>query len=115
MKDILEYTSYRQYIADYYAEKKAKSAFTWQEFTRAAGFSSPVHLKYASEGRLNLSDAAALRVAKAMHLVDFDLHLRKRVVRRLRPPRSANRLISSSRRTCSTKTKMEIIYKRKGA
>ena len=72
MKDILEYTSYRQYIADYYAEKKAKSAFTWQEFTRAAGFSSPVHLKYASEGRLNLSDAAALRVAQAMHLVDFE-------------------------------------------
>ena len=72
MKDILEYTSYRQYIADYYAEKKAKSAFTWQVFTRAAGFSSPVHLKYASEGRLNLSDAAALRVAQAMHLVDFE-------------------------------------------
>ena len=72
MKDVLEYTSYRQYIADYYAEKKAKSAFTWQEFTRAAGFSSPVHLKYASEGRLNLSDAAALRVAQAMHLADFE-------------------------------------------
>ena len=72
MKDVLEYTNYRQYIADYYAEKKAKSAFTWQEFTRAAGFSSPVHLKYASEGRLNLSDAAAKRVAQAMHLVDFE-------------------------------------------
>lgn len=72
MKDILEYTSYRQYIADYYADKKAKSAFTWQEFTRAAGFSSPVHLKYASEGKLNLSDAAALRVAQAMHLVGYE-------------------------------------------
>ena len=72
MKDVLEYTNYRQYIADYYAEKKAKSAFTWQEFTRAAGFSSPVHLKYASEGRLNLSDAAAKRVAQAMHLVAFE-------------------------------------------
>ena len=72
MKDVLEYTNYRQYIADYYAEKKAKSAFTWQEFTRAAGFSSPIHLKYASEGRLNLSDAAAKRVAQAMHLVDFE-------------------------------------------
>ena len=36
MKDILEYTSYRQYIADYYAEKKAKSAFTWSEFASAA-------------------------------------------------------------------------------
>ena len=72
MKDILEYTSYRQYIADYYADKKAKSAFTWQEFTRAAGFSSPVHLKYASEGKLNLSDAAALRVAQAMHLAGYE-------------------------------------------
>jgi uncharacterized protein (TIGR02147 family) len=73
MKEILEYTSYRQYIADYYAEKKAKSAFTWQEFTRAAGFSSPVHLKYVSEGRLNLSDAASERVAQAMRLVGFEL------------------------------------------
>ena len=72
MKDILEYTSYRQYIADYYVDKKAKSAFTWQEFTRAAGFSSPVHLKYASEGKLNLSDAAALRVAQAMHLAGYE-------------------------------------------
>ncbi len=72
MKDVLEYTDYHQYIADYYAEKKAKSAFTWQEFTRAAGFSSLVHLKYASEGKLNLSDAAALRVAQAMHLAGYE-------------------------------------------
>ena len=72
MKDVLEYVSYRQYIADYYAEKKAKSAFTWQEFTLAAGFSSPVHLKYVSEGRFNLSDAAAGRVAKAMDLSDYE-------------------------------------------
>ena len=72
MKDVLTYTGYRQYIADYYADKKAKSAFTWQEFTRAAGFSSPVYLKYVSEGRFNLSDEAAFRVAVAMHLVDYE-------------------------------------------
>ena len=30
MKDILEYRDYRQYIADYYADRKAKSAFSWQ-------------------------------------------------------------------------------------
>ena len=72
MKDVLEYTSYRQYIADYYAEKKAKSAFTWQEFTRDAGFSSPVFLKYVSEGRANLSEATIDRVAEAMHLVDYE-------------------------------------------
>ena len=72
MKDVLEYTSYRQYIADYYAEKKAKSAFTWQEFAKKAGFSSPVYLKYVSEGRFNLSDEATARVASVMSLVDYE-------------------------------------------
>jgi len=72
MKDVLEYTNYRQYIADYYAEKKAKSAFTWQEFTRTAGFSSPVFLKYVSEGRSNLSESASDQVAVAMGLVGYE-------------------------------------------
>lgn len=68
MKDIFEYTGYRQYIADFYAEKKVKSAFTWREFARMAGFSSSVHLKYVSEGRFNLGEEAVTRVAKAMGL-----------------------------------------------
>ena len=72
MKDVLEYTSYRQFIADYYADKKAKSAFTWQMFAEKAGFSSPVYLKYVSEGRFNLSEEAALRVASAMSLVEYE-------------------------------------------
>ena len=72
MKEILEYTDYRQYIADYYADRKAKSAFSWQEFATAAGFSSPVYLKYVSEGRFNLSEEAAVRTARSMHLADFE-------------------------------------------
>ena len=72
MKNILEYTSYRQYIADYYADRKAKSAFTWQEFATSAGFSSPVYLKYVSEGRFNLSEAAADRMARLMNLADYE-------------------------------------------
>lgn len=68
MKDIFEYTSYRQYIADFYAERKVKFAFTWREFARMAGFSSSVHLKYVSEGRFNLGEDAVERVAKAMGL-----------------------------------------------
>ena len=72
MKEILEYTSYRQYIADYYADRKAKSAFTWQEFADEAGFSSRVYLKYVSEGRFNLSEAATARVAAAMRLADYE-------------------------------------------
>ena len=72
MKDVLEYTGYRQYIADYYADKKAKSAFSWQMFAEKAGFSSPVYLKYVSEGRFNLSEEAAIRVASAMSLVEYE-------------------------------------------
>ena len=72
MKDVLEYTNYHQYIADYYAEKKAKSAFSWQTLTRAAGFSSPVFLKYVSEGRSNLSEETAYRVASAMGLAEYE-------------------------------------------
>jgi uncharacterized protein (TIGR02147 family) len=81
VKDVLTYTGYRQYIADYYADKKAKSAFTWQEFARAAGFSSPVYLKYVSEGKFNLSEAAVERVASAMHLVDIEREYFREMVR----------------------------------
>ena len=72
MKEILEYTDYRQYIADYYADRKAKTAFSWQEFAKMAGFSSPVYLKYVSEGRFNLSEDAATRTAQAMCLADYE-------------------------------------------
>ena len=68
MKDVFEYTSYRQYIADFYAERKVKSAFTWREFAKLAAFSSSVHLKYVSEGRFNLGEESVNRVAKAMGL-----------------------------------------------
>ena len=68
MKDIFEYTSYRQYIADFYAERKVKSAFTWREFAKLAQFSSSVHLKYVSEGRFNLGEDAVERVARSMGL-----------------------------------------------
>ena len=73
MKDVFEYTGYRQYIADFYAERKVKSAFTWREFARMAGFSSSVHLKYVSEGRFNLGEDAIERVAKAMGLDGYRL------------------------------------------
>ena len=72
MRGVFEYTAYRRYIADYYADRKAKSAFTWQEFAKLAGFTSPVYLKYVSEGRFNLSDEAAVRVAQAMKLAGFE-------------------------------------------
>lgn len=72
MKPITDYRDYRLYIQDYYEDKKRKSAFTWREFAAQAGFSSPVFLKYVSEGKKNLSPVAVERVANAMGLVGFE-------------------------------------------
>ena len=48
MKDILEYTSYRQYIADYYADKKAK-----RQSPHLLGRSSPVRQGFLRRSTLN--------------------------------------------------------------
>ena len=72
MKDIVEYTDYRKFIQDYYDERKRSSAFTWREFARDAGFTSPVYLKYVCEGKKNLSIGAAGSVANAMGLAGFE-------------------------------------------
>ena len=72
MKEIVEYTDYRKFIQDYYDERKRSSAFTWREFARDAGFTSPVYLKYVSEGKKNLSIGAAGSVANAMGLAGFE-------------------------------------------
>jgi len=72
VKEIVEYTDYREFIRDYYDERKRCSAFTWREFAKAAGFSSAVYLKYVSEGKKNLSIGAAGSVAGAMGLAGFE-------------------------------------------
>ena len=72
MKPIIEYTDYRKVIQDFYDEKKRSSAFTWRDFAKSAGFSSPVFLKYVCEGKKNISRASAAAVAAAMGLVGFD-------------------------------------------
>ena len=72
MKDIVEYTDYRKFIQDYYDERKRSSAFTWREFARDAGFTSPVYLKYVCEGKKNLSIGVAGSVANAMGLAGYE-------------------------------------------
>ena len=72
MKPVTEYMDYRRYIRDYYAERKAVG-FSWNAFAASAGLSSPVFLQYVCEGRKNLSEKTAARVAKAMGLVGYDV------------------------------------------
>ncbi|MCF0220766.1 MAG: TIGR02147 family protein [Fibrobacter sp.] len=73
MKPVMEYNSYRLYVRDYYAERKDRSGFTWRDFAKAAGYSSPVFLKLVCDGKSNLSDVGVERVASAMGLVGVDL------------------------------------------
>jgi len=73
MKKIIEYSDYRRYIADYYADRKERRSFTWREFAKSAGFSSPVYLKLVAQGLYNLSDVAVERVAAAMELKDWEV------------------------------------------
>lgn len=73
MKPVMEYSSYRVYIRDYYAERKDRSGFTWRDFAKDAGYSSPVFLKLVCDGKSNLSEVGVERVASAMGLVGVDL------------------------------------------
>ena len=81
MKKIFQYGDYRSMISDYYAERKARAAFTWRIFAKSAGFSSPVYLKQVSDGKFNLSGDAAERVARAMGLTGDELHYFELLVR----------------------------------
>ena len=42
MKPVMEYQNFRVFIRDFYTERKDRSGFTWRDFARDAGYSSPV-------------------------------------------------------------------------
>ena len=73
MNPIIEYESYRAYMQDFYDQRKRCSAFSWREFSRLAGFSSPIYLKLVCEGKSNLSQIGVERVAVAMGLAGYEL------------------------------------------
>ncbi|NRA66262.1 MAG: TIGR02147 family protein [Pseudobacteriovorax sp.] len=54
--DIFQYQDFRLYLADYYAKQKAESAgFSYRQFSKRCGFSSPNFLKLVIDGKRNLS------------------------------------------------------------
>lgn len=73
MEPIVEYNDYRAYMADFYEERKRTSAFTWREFAKIAGFTSPSYLKLVCDGKSNLSRVNMNRVAVAMGLVGYEV------------------------------------------
>ena len=72
MKSVVEYKDYRQYIQDYYTERKRCSAFTWREFAKLAGFASGSYLKLVCDGKTRLLEEGAKKTALAMGLLGFE-------------------------------------------
>ena len=72
MKPITAYQDYRKYMREYYEERKRSSSFSWREFSRAAGFSSPNYLQLVCEGKSRVSKKGIEGVADAMELEGVD-------------------------------------------
>jgi uncharacterized protein (TIGR02147 family) len=59
--------NFREYLRDYYAEKKKQHAFySFRLFAQKAGFASPNFLKLVIDGKRNMSKESAFRFSKAL-------------------------------------------------
>ena len=72
MRPITEYKDYRLFMQDFYDYRKSHGAFSWREFCKLAGFSSPNFLKLVCIGQSKLSKIKIPQVAKAMGLVGYE-------------------------------------------
>ena len=72
MKPITEYKDYHSLIKDFYEDQKRTSYFSWREFAKLAGFTSPTYLRLVSEGKSNLSRVSMNRMISAMGLAGFE-------------------------------------------
>jgi uncharacterized protein (TIGR02147 family) len=67
MNSLFEYMNYREYLRDYYAEKKKEHAFySFRLFAQKAGFASPNFFKLVIDGKRNMSKESAFRFSKAL-------------------------------------------------
>ncbi|MBQ5463909.1 MAG: TIGR02147 family protein [Fibrobacter sp.] len=73
MKPIIEYSDFRQYMRDYYEERKRRSAFSWREFSKITGFSSCSYMKVVCDGKSKLSKIGVEHVGAAMGLAGFEM------------------------------------------
>lgn len=67
--DVFDYLDVRAFLRDTYeARKRRGPAFSYRAFSRRAGLASPNHLKRVIDGERSLTDAMAVRYAKALGL-----------------------------------------------
>jgi uncharacterized protein (TIGR02147 family) len=70
MPSVFAYSDYRAFMRDAFAEKKASSRFSWREFAKRAGYTSPVFLKLVAEEKSSLSTEGVERVGLALGLTN---------------------------------------------
>ena len=69
MKEIFKYIDYRQYLADYYTERKETTRyFSYRFFAERAGIKSPVFLKQVIDGQRNLTRTMIEKFILALNL-----------------------------------------------
>lgn len=81
MKPITEYKDYREFMQDFYDERKRTGAFSWREFSKLAGFKSPTYLKLVCEGKSSLSLVKMEQVGLAMNLAGYEMDYFKLMVK----------------------------------
>ncbi len=70
---VARYKDYRQFMGDFYQFKKSlRSGFSYRRFSQMVGVSSPNYLQLVIQGKRNLSDDLAARVAKALNLTEAE-------------------------------------------
>jgi uncharacterized protein (TIGR02147 family) len=69
MKHLFEYLNYRDFLRDYYTDKKAQHSFySYRLFSEKAGFRSPNFLKLVIDGKRNLSKESVFKFRRALKL-----------------------------------------------
>lgn len=81
MKPITEYKDYREFMQDFYDERKRTGAFSWREFSKLAGFKSPTYLKLVCEGKSSLSLVKMEQAGRAMNLAGYEMDYFKLMVK----------------------------------
>ena len=72
MAPILQYQDFRRYLQDFYDWKKRTSTFSWRDYSKMAGFISPVFMKQVCEGKANLGKKATVKVADAFNFTGIE-------------------------------------------
>ena len=81
MRSVIEYEDYRSFMNDYYQWKKRTSAFSWRDFTKKGGFTSPNYMKIVCEGKSGLSKNGIEHAADAMDLVGAEREYFRQLVK----------------------------------